>query len=449
MVQNGSANLNIRFVLERDLEDAANAVREKVSGAMRNVPPQVLPPIIQKADPDASPVMSIVLSSDAMSLRTLTEIADKQIKRSLESVDGVGEVSMGGDLPREIHIVVDIEKLNAHGVSIDQVRDAIQSENVEIPGGTLEQGPWEVGLRTLGRIDAADQFKNIIVKTVNGDADSPVGSSATSRTRRERQVSAQFIGDGQPAIQLDIRRASGENTIKVTDAVKRSLTDIQRGAAERRLRWPSSTTTRGSSTRRSTSLEEHLLWGSLLASLVVVFFIRNIRAVLISALAIPASIVATFTLMRVMDFTLNNMTLLGADARRRHRHRRRDRGAREHLPLHRGEELYAVRRGDSGHARSGAAGHGDDAVAGRDLPAGGVHDRLRGALHLSVRLDDGVRDRRVDARELHADADAQLALPARLADAAGDSKTKESRFFRAIDRWYARSLDLVAGASAA
>src|SRR4029077_12827943 len=150
---NGSARITIRFVLERDLEDAANSVREKIAGAMKNVPPQVLPPIIQKADPDATPIMTLIMSSPGMSLRTLTEIADKQVKRVLESVDGVGEVTMGGDQPREVHIVVDIEKLNAHGLSIDQVRYAIQSENVEVPGGTIEQGQWEVGLRTLGRID--------------------------------------------------------------------------------------------------------------------------------------------------------------------------------------------------------------------------------------------------------------------------------------------------------
>ena len=146
----GTASITVRFVLERDLDDAANDVREKVAGAMRNVPPEVLPPIIQKADPDADPIMSIVLASKTMSLRALTEIADKQVKRALESVDGVGEVTHGRRPPREIHVVVDIEKLNAHGLSIDQVRDAIQSENVEIPGGTLEQGKWEVGLRTLG-----------------------------------------------------------------------------------------------------------------------------------------------------------------------------------------------------------------------------------------------------------------------------------------------------------
>jgi hydrophobe/amphiphile efflux-1 (HAE1) family protein len=306
---NGSGSITVRFVLERDLEDAANAVREKVAGAMRNVPPQVLPPIIQKADPDAAPVMSLVMASPSMSLRTLSEIADKQVKRVLESVDGVGEVTMSGDQPREIHVVVDIEKLNAHGLSIDQVRDAIQSENVEVPGGTLEQGRWEVGLRTLGRIDAADQFQNIIIKTINGTAIrvSDIGSVEDST---EKQVSALFRADGTPAIQLDIRRASGENTIKVTAAVKQKLRSIQQTL-------PKGTTL--SITNDDSefiyasveSLEEHLFWGSLLASLIVVFFIRNVRAVLISALAIPASIVATFTLMRVMDFTLNNMTLLG------------------------------------------------------------------------------------------------------------------------------------------
>src|SRR3954470_19185071 len=164
----GSANITVRFLLGRDLDDAANTVREKFAGAMRNVPPEVLPPVIQKQDPDADPIMSIVLSGKAVSLRALTEIADKQVKRALESVDGVGAVTMSGDRPREIHIVVDVEKLNAHGLAIDQVRDAIQKENVEIPGGTLEQGKWEVGLRTLGLIDATHQFDDIIVATVNG-----------------------------------------------------------------------------------------------------------------------------------------------------------------------------------------------------------------------------------------------------------------------------------------
>src|SRR3954465_5962964 len=164
----GTATITVRFLLERDLDDAADSGRERVAGAMRRVPPEVLPPVIQKQDPDADPIMTLVLSGKSTSLRTLTEIADKPVKRPPRSAHGVGAVTISGDRPREIHIVVDVQKLNAHGVSIDQVRDAIQKENVEIPGGTLEQGKGEVGLRTLGRIDASGQFNDIIIATVNG-----------------------------------------------------------------------------------------------------------------------------------------------------------------------------------------------------------------------------------------------------------------------------------------
>jgi HAE1 family hydrophobic/amphiphilic exporter-1 len=304
----GGASINIRFLLERDLEDAANTVREKVAGAMRNVPSEVLPPIVQKQDPDADPIMSMVLSGKSVGLRTLTEIADKSIKRALESVDGVGAVSISGDRPREIHIVVDIEKLNARGLSIDQVRDAIQKENVEIPGGTLEQGKWEVGLRTMGRVDATSQFNDIIVATIAG---TPVRISdiGYAEDSSARVLTSLFMADGSPAVQLDVRRASGENTIKVTEAVKQKLNSV-RQTLPRGVTLTMNTDDSRFIFASIESLEEHLLWGSLLASLVVMFFIRNIRAVIISSLAIPASIIATFTLMRAMDFTLNNMTLL-------------------------------------------------------------------------------------------------------------------------------------------
>jgi HAE1 family hydrophobic/amphiphilic exporter-1 len=304
----GVASISIRFLLDRDLEDAANSVREKVAGAMRLVPPEVLPPVIQKQDPDADPIMTVMLSSKTTSLRTLTEIADKLVNRSLEAVDGVGDVSMSGGRPREVHVVVDIEKLNARGLSIDQVRDAIQKENVETPGGTLEQGKWEVELRTMGRVDAARQFNDIIVATVNG---TPVRISDIGYVEDSvaRVLTSLFAVDGSPAVQLDVRRASGENTIKVIEAINQKLGPIR----QQLPRGVNLTITSDDSKyiyASIESLEEHLLWGSLLAAVVVMFFIRNIRAVLISALAIPASIVATFTLMKAMDFTLNNMTLL-------------------------------------------------------------------------------------------------------------------------------------------
>ncbi len=307
-VREGNAQITCRFVLERDIEDAAQDVREKVARAMRQLPPQVQPPIIQKVDPDAAPVFTLVVSGTGMSLRTLTEIADKQIKRVLETVDGVGEVSMAGGRAREVHIELDVEKLNAYGLSVDEVRNAVQAENIEMPGGKIEQGKAELGLRTLGRIGAIDQFAHIVVATLDG---TPVKISdiATVEDTTETPRTGAWL-DGQEAVVLDIRRQSGQNTINVIEAVKRKLQQIQ-PTLPRALRLVATRDDSRFIYASIRSLEEHLLWGAFLASIVVLFFIRNIRAVVIASLAIPASIIATFSLIRAMDFTLNNMTLLG------------------------------------------------------------------------------------------------------------------------------------------
>lgn len=307
-IDEGVARITVRFVLERDINDAANDVREKVAGAMRRVPPQVLAPVIQKVDPDSEPVLSVVLSSSTMSLRTLTELADKDVRRAIESADGVGQVDLSGGRAREMHVVLDIDKLNAYSISIDQVVEAIQKENIDVPGGTIEQGKAQLLLRTLGRIDAASEFQRIIVATVNG---TPIRISDLGHAEdtTERPQTAAWMDDGRPAVMLEVRRASGENTIEVVDRVKARLAGV------RRLLPAGVTLTIIKDDSRFilasiASLEEHLLWGSLFAAIVVMAFIRNIRAVLISAIAIPTSIVSTFTLMRLMDFTLNNMTLL-------------------------------------------------------------------------------------------------------------------------------------------
>src|SRR4029078_5881806 len=152
MVTEGTARIMCKFVLEREIESAAQDVREKVAGGRRRLPPNMLPPVIQKADPDADPVVSLVVAGDK-SLRETTEIADKQIKRVLETVDGVGEVSMTGSRDRQIRIFADAEKLNAYGITISQLQRSIQNENVDIPGGRIIRGESEMGVRTLGRLD--------------------------------------------------------------------------------------------------------------------------------------------------------------------------------------------------------------------------------------------------------------------------------------------------------
>jgi HAE1 family hydrophobic/amphiphilic exporter-1 len=307
-ISEGGGSITVRFVLERDLNDAVNDVREKVAGAIKSVPPELLPPVITKVDPDADPVMSLMVSSDAMSLRSLTEIADKQVSRSIQTVNGVGQVTIAGTRAREIHIVVDIEKLNSYGLSMTQVRDAVIAENVEIPGGAVEQGKGQLLLRTLGRIDQTADFNNIVVASKNG---TPIRVSdlGYAEDSFERPTSSVWLGD-KPAVQLDIRRAMGENTVSVIEGVRAKLGAIQRSIPQ----TVKMTIVRDDSKfiyASVASLEEHLVFGSLFAAIVVLFFIRNIRAVIISALAIPASIVSTFTLMNMMGFSLNNMTLLG------------------------------------------------------------------------------------------------------------------------------------------
>jgi len=303
----GNAQITCKFVLERDTESAAQDIREKVSAAIKLLPPNILPPTISKDDPDSDPVLSLLVSG-GKNLRETTEIADKTIKRALETVNGVGEVDLTGGRLRQIRIFGDAEKLNAYGITIDQLEAAIQNQNVEIPGGLIRRGKSEAGVRTLGRIDSADQFNDIIVADVNG---APIRVRDVGRAEDSyAEPTTWNMLHGKEAVVLDIRRQSGTNTLQVIDAVKTKIKSLKA------LLPPgiSVTTIRDNSVfieASVASLEEHLIYGSLLASLVVMLFIRSFRSVLIAALAIPTSIIATFTLLRAMDFTLNNMTLLG------------------------------------------------------------------------------------------------------------------------------------------
>jgi HAE1 family hydrophobic/amphiphilic exporter-1 len=307
LIREGNGRITLKFVLERDINDAAQDVREKVAQAIKDLPPEVEPPIITKVDPDADPVVSFALSG-SLPLRALTEIADKQIRRAIETVDGVGEVTISGGQTREIQVILDIEKLNAHGLTVDRVRDAIVAENVEVPGGYIQQGDAELTLRTLGRLESTGQFSNIVVATTASGTPIRLRDVASVEdTTAEARTGAFF--DGQRTLVMDVRRQSGQNTVQVVEAVRAKLDSLRRALpSEVKV-----TVTRDDSQfihASIASLEEHLLLGSLLASLVIMAFIRNIRVVFVASLAIPASIIASFALIRAAGFTLNSMTLL-------------------------------------------------------------------------------------------------------------------------------------------
>ncbi|MBI3682030.1 MAG: efflux RND transporter permease subunit [Acidobacteria bacterium] len=303
----GSARMTVTFVLERDIGEAAEDVREKVSAAMRKLPPNVLPPSITKSDPDSDPVITMAISGKR-SQRELTEIADKQIRRAIEAVDGVGGVDVFGGRQRQINIFLDIDKLNAYNLSAQEIERAIRTENVETPGGRIVRGPSELGVRTLGRVEHVSEFNNIIVKNVGG---APIRIRDVGNAEdgmAERRSFGYY--KNQSAVMVQVRRQIGANTVKVVDDILAKLNVVKKTL-------PSGVNIdvvkeQATYIRNSVgALQEHLILGSLLASMVVFLFIRDWRTVFISALAIPTSVIATFTLLKLMGFTLNSMTLLG------------------------------------------------------------------------------------------------------------------------------------------
>ncbi len=306
-VMEGTANIIVTFVLEKDIGEAAEDVREKVSGAMRRLPPNVLPPVVQKADPDSDPIVTLAVSGDR-SIRELTEIADKQVRRALETVDGVASISIAGGQNRQVNVFLDLDKLSGYNLTAQDIERAIKAENIEGPGGRIVRGPTEMGVRTLGRLEAVAEFNDIIIKNVGG---APirlrdVGYAEDGIT--EKRTFAYY--QDKPAVTLEARRQTGTNTVQVVDGI---LARVERLGRELPSGVKLDVVKEQATYIKSSvkALEEHLVIGSLLASLIVWLFIRNWRSVLISSVAIPTSIITTFTLLKMMDFTLNSMTLLG------------------------------------------------------------------------------------------------------------------------------------------
>lgn len=302
----GVSQVFVTFILERNTDQAAQDIRDKVNGVLRDLPKDIDPPIIEKLDPDATPVMSIAISAKR-SAREITEIADKKIKQSIESISGVGQVRFIGDRKRQIQVWVDPQKLTSYNLTVAQVEAAIANQNLEIPGGRIDQGKREQVVRTLGRISNPADFNKIIVANING---TPVKVSDLGYIEdgiEEPRTMARL--DGSEAIILEIRKQSGNNTLQVVANVKERLGEIERLLPKDfkiQIIRDQSRFIKGS----FEAIKEHLILGGFLAALVVLLFLRNFRSTIIAAIAIPTSIISTFALMYYMNFTLNQMTML-------------------------------------------------------------------------------------------------------------------------------------------
>ncbi len=302
----GVSQVFITFLLEKDPDIAAQEVRDKVNGILRDLPQDIDPPVVEKFDVDASPVMSIGVSANR-DLRETTKIVKDRIKENIETVSGVGQVRFIGDRTRQIQVWMDPQRMAAYNLTIDQVRGALAAQNVEIPGGRVDEGRRELTLRTLGRVLLPLEFANIIVGSVNG---SPVRVRDIAHVEdgvEEPRTLARL--DGKSAVVLEVRKQSGTNAVAVIQAVKDRLAEIQPLLPQDF----NVQVVRDQSTFIEASFHavvKHLILGAIFAALVVLLFIRNLRATLIAAVAIPISIISTYALMNWMHFTLNQITML-------------------------------------------------------------------------------------------------------------------------------------------
>jgi hydrophobe/amphiphile efflux-1 (HAE1) family protein len=302
----GLSTVVVSFSLEKNGDVGAQEVRDKVATTLPDLPETAEAPVIQKFDPDATPIMQLVVSG-TRPLREVTELADKQIKQRLENVKGVGEIRLVGGLKREIRVWVDPERMRAYGLSITDVANALRQQNLELPAGNVTQGANELTVRTLGRLADPAQFNEIAVAT-RGPYPVKLRDIGHAEDSQEEATTASRL-NGDPSVTLIVSKQSGTNAVATADLVKARLKELQ-------ITLPKDIHVEIVNDQAIfikaaiDAIQSHLIEGSLLAAAVIFLFLANIRTTLIAAVAIPVSIISTFALMKAMDFTLNQISML-------------------------------------------------------------------------------------------------------------------------------------------
>ncbi|MGC9071001.1 MAG: efflux RND transporter permease subunit [Elusimicrobiales bacterium] len=304
----GLSLVMIKFDLDKDPDVAVQEVKDKVNLVLSQLPPGTDLPVISKVDFGAMPILSVAFYSESdRDLINLTELIRKRVKEVIETINGVGSVDIVGGRKREIHIVLDPIKMQSYGISAKAVSYAIRQQNVEIPVGDVEEKDFDYVVRVLGRVGRVEDFNNIVVATYNGKI---VRLSDIARVEDIGEIirSVSYL-NGKRAVNLVIKKQSGINTVEVIDRIKEKLLEIKKSLPadiSYSIVGDQSIFIKGS----INAVKEHLVLGALLASVIMLFFIGDIRGTLIAAVAIPVSIIGSFALMEVSGFTLNNITLL-------------------------------------------------------------------------------------------------------------------------------------------
>ena len=302
----GISQVVVTFRLEKNADVAAQEVRDRINRILPLLPRTITQPTIEKQDPDAAPVLTMAVSA-TKPIREVTEYTDKVLRRRLESADGVGQVLVIGGRKRQVNIWVNSDQLRAYNLTVNDVSRTLQSQNADIPGGRIDQGPQSITMRTRGRVERPEEFGDLVVRQVDGH---PVKVSDVARIDDGVADATTLANiDGEATVLLQVRKQSGTNTVEVVRNVRERLEDVQAalppGYTIRIVRNQADFIE--ASIR---SVQEHLVVGSLLAAFVVLLFLGNLRSTIIAAISIPTSIIATFALIWYMGFTLNMLTML-------------------------------------------------------------------------------------------------------------------------------------------
>lgn len=305
----GRSSIRVEFELGMDMDAAANDVRDKTSRAVRNLPPDADPPIVQKSDADAETILSITVKSDQRDLLELTEIGINLFKERLQTVQGISQINIWGEKKYAMRLLLDPDRMAAYNVTPGEIRTALEAQNVELPSGQIRGYRQELTVRTLGRLETEEDFDNMIIKEESGAL---IRFKDIGKARLAPENERTYLrGDlAEPMIGIAIQPQPGANYIEIADEVFRRVELIKRDLPED-LKIGVALDTTQSIRRAITEVQQTIFLAFGLVLLTIFFFLRNWRTTIVPIVAIPISLIGTFFVMYIADFSINILTLLG------------------------------------------------------------------------------------------------------------------------------------------
>jgi HAE1 family hydrophobic/amphiphilic exporter-1 len=302
----GRGTVRVTFSWGTDLDAAANDIRDRLDRVVRRLPEEAERPTLRKFDLASFPILILGASSKLDPIQT-RQIIEDQVKYRLERVPGVAAVDIWGGLEREIHVSLDPAKINALAIPLDRIIASILEGNVNIPAGTIERGNFEVTVRTPGEYTDLKQLEDTVITIRQGV---PIQLKEIATVTDSWQKITRIVRvNGQPGIRLSVNKQSGKNTVEVARGALKELERINRDIPQ--IKIISIIDTSDYIQRSISNVGSSAVYGGILAVIILLVFLRNVRSTIIIATAIPVSIIATFALLYFGGFTLNIMTLGG------------------------------------------------------------------------------------------------------------------------------------------